>query len=66
MINTQTNKDMTIQIETLRKMQALELEAGFPNGELYNELEDKINDIEVQAERERRKGSVSIYDNQFK
>jgi len=48
-------------------MQAIELEAGFPNGELYNELEDKINAIEAEAEKKRRFGNgVSIYDNQFK
>ena len=47
---------MEKQIETLRKMQAIELEAGFPNGELYNELEDKINAIEAEADRERRFG----------
>ena len=57
---------MKTQTETLRKMQAIELEAGFPNGELYNELEDKINTIEIKADRERRKSNVSIWENQLK
>jgi hypothetical protein len=58
---------MKKQIETLKKMQVIELEAGFPNGELYNELEDKIWAIKAQAEIERRKvNGVSIYNNQFK
>ncbi len=47
---------MTNQIETLRKMQVIELEAGFPNGELYNEIEDKISSIEMQADKSRRFG----------
>jgi hypothetical protein len=57
---------MKTQIETLRKMQVIELEAGFPNGELYNELEDKINAIEAKADKERRQGNVSTWDNQLK
>ena len=57
---------MTKQIETLRKMQAIELNAGFPNGEFYNELEDKINAIEIKADKERRKGNVSIFENQLR
>ncbi len=57
---------MKTQTETLRKMQAIELEAGFPNGELYNELEDKINAIEIKADKERRKGNVCIFENQLR
>ena len=57
---------MTKQIETLRKMQAIELEAGFPNGKLYNDLQDKINAIEIKADKERRKGNVSIFENQLR
>lgn len=49
---------MKNQIETLRKMQVIELEAGFPNGDLYNELEDKINIIEATADRKRRFGKA--------
>jgi len=51
---------MTTQIETLKKMQAIEMEAGFPNGELYNELEDRITSIEMDTERKRR-GSIEMY-----
>ena len=47
---------MTNQIETLEKMQIIELEAGFPNGDLYNELEDKINMIKTKADQSRRFG----------
>ena len=38
-------------IETLKKMQAIEMEAGFPNGELYNELEYRISIIEIDKKR---------------
>ena len=38
-------------IETLKKMQAIEMEAGFPNGELYNELQDRISIIEIDKKR---------------
>ena len=58
---------MKKQIETLRQMQVIELEAGFPNGELYNELEDKINAIEIKSDRERRFGNgVCLFENKLR
>jgi len=50
----QNDKDMATQIETLKKMQEIEMEAGFPNGELYNELQDRISIIEIESDKKRR------------
>jgi hypothetical protein len=33
-------------IETLRNLQVIEMENGFPNGQLYNDLEDMIYKLE--------------------
>jgi hypothetical protein len=60
MRNTET------QIDTIKKMQVIELEAGFPNGDLYNDLQDMVNAIETKADQERRKGKVSLWENQLR
>lgn len=51
---------MNAQIETLRKMQEIEMEAGFPNGELYNELEDRISLILIKKEQKRKASNAII------
>lgn len=40
---------MNAIIENLKNIQAIELENGFANGELYNDCEDKINAIRLNG-----------------
>ena len=57
---------MKKQIEILRQMQVIELEAGFPNGELYNELEDKITIIKINDKKAKKKSDVCLFENQLR
>jgi hypothetical protein len=40
---------MTKQIEILKALQVKEELAGFPNGELYNDLQDQIMSLELSS-----------------
>lgn len=45
---------MKNQIEILKQMQEIELASGFLNGDLYNELQDRINSIEIKFDINRK------------
>jgi hypothetical protein len=48
---------MTTLIETLKNAQQVEMENGFQNGNLWNDLEDLINKIEKE-EKEKKIDSL--------
>ena len=48
LVNTEKIKDMKTVIDILKEAQKQELESGFPNGNLWNDLEDQINIILIE------------------